>query len=355
MDREGIFHLARLLGSKVGSPNGKNVLLQCPLAPITHEKGTDRNPGWSILVSPDGPSTSHCWACSAAGSVADVLARAVSEGISGLDEAAAWAREHDRGGLLGAMRGGARGGGGAPRMQLRDAGADLASYLARCGRLTSQYVIDRGLVASDINAWKIGYDEGPTIMSLALEEGGTVSRRVHHRVTFPIWDERGVLVGASLRSTLPEEADPPKYWDTPGLPKKEVFYGEHRVDTTIGEGNLVEGILDTIVASRYLPNVLGIMGAKTGMGPRRIEKLRRWFSRINLILDGDKAGEEAVAGHYKTFKRKDGSEGQVWVPGLLDQLRPYLPVRVVKLPSGHDPADLAAALVPHVRQARYIF
>lgn len=342
MDRDLILHLATLLGSKRENENSPNIRLQCPMAPVTHAKGIDHTPDWSVKVEASGPSLTRCWACGSEGTLEHVLGQAVQQiGGAELEAAYAFVREHDKGGLAGAVG----------RLKLgpcADRAPDgiwepqkLESYVARCSRTISQYVIDRGLVASDIQRWRIGYDEGPTRVGSAM---------IRYRVVFPVWDETGQLVGASMRTVVNED---PKYRDWPKTPKDRVFYGEHRVDTTRGVVNLVEGIMDAVVGSKYLPNCFALLGANTGMGPERLAKLRRWCDRVNLILDPDVAGQKAVAGHWKTWQGKDGKQHRKKIPGLLDILRKYFVVRVVHLPEGEDPATMREELVPLVERAQH--
>lgn len=343
MDRECIKELARLLGSKIENTGAANVRLQCPMAPFTHKRGTDENPAWSILVDLHTSSKTKCWACDETGTVVEVLERAAERGAVGLEEAIAFARENDGGGIAGAFT--------ALALHRRDrevkrrSGFDVEKYVACCARMTSQYVVDRGLLAADIRRWRVGYDEGPTQVGYAT---------VHHRVVFPVWNETGALIGATMRTVLDDGIDPPKYRDTPMLPKGDLFYGEHNIDRTRGTVHIVEGILDAIVAGRYLPNVVAILGANTGMGPIRVAKLRRWCNRVVLLLDADKAGSEAVEGKWHEFKGKDGRMYRKYTPGLLALLRPYFVVLVATLPTGKDPADVGPDVVEYVKRARYL-
>jgi len=346
VDRDLILQLAGILGSTKDNEHSANVRLQCPLAPATHAKGTDRHPAWSVRVVPDGPSPTMCWACDTAGTLEQVLEKAV-ELVGGpeLEAGLAFVKENDGGGLQAAMT----------RLRIADRDVKpekdaiepwepkkLSRYVARCGRTVSQYVLDRGLVAGDIQRWRIGYDEGPTLVGQSY---------IRYRVVFPIWDETGALVGASMRTVVDE---PPKYRDWPMTPKGDVFYGEHRIDTTRDEVVIVEGILDVVMASRYLPNVVGLLGANTGMGETRLEKLRRWTRRVTLVLDADQAGSEAVEGKVRTWTGRDGKQRQKKDPGLLDILRRHFVVRVAELPAGTDPAELREAVVPYVRRAKYL-
>lgn len=345
MDRPQILQLAAVLGSKTDAEQTTNIRLQCPLAPFTHERGTDRNPAWAILVSPDAPSVSRCWSCDHAGTVIQILEQAKGMGVAGLEDAIAFVQENDKGGLAGAFA-------GLRARNLREqeeararSGFDVERFVRKASRTTSAYVLQRGLVRRDLEKWRIGYEAGPTKIGYTT---------IQHRVVFPVWDERGTLIGATLRTALPPGVDQPKYWDTPGLPKREVFYGENFIDPTRGHVYLVEGILDAVIASRYLPNVVALLGAKTGILPARLEKLRRWADRVTLLLDSDRAGDEAISGKWVKTKRPDGSEGHRFKPGILQALQPYLVVRVAHLPPGTDPADLGPAVVDYAKQASYL-
>lgn len=313
MNRDQIHALANILGSKVEDRRG-NVLIQCPMAPLTHASGTDTNPAFSIKID-DGSSVCLCFACGVKGNLLVVFTEA--EGQLGLYETAVkFIEEHDKGGFASALA----------RIRMRsqtstDQGPsfDIVRYVARCQGRVPQYLIDRGLARGDFERWRIGYD--PEM----------------RRAVFPVWDESGALVGASRRTVLPKDQEPIKYLDTPGLPKERVFYGEHGIDTTRDRVFIVEGILDAIFAARVLPNVVALMGVNTGIGPERMRKLRNWCSAVTLILDADMAGHRAWAGW-------DDEKGR-HQPGLRERLRKYFPVKIALLPEGHDPASVPPVIL----------
>jgi DNA primase len=90
-----------------------------------------------------------------------------------------------------------------------------------------------------------------------------------------------------------------------------------------------------VFASRYLPNVVALLGAHTGIGQTRLSKLLRWCRSVVLLLDGDEAGQEAA--EY-----------------LSEVLRPYLTVMTATLPEGSDPASLGASeLLGAIRNIQY--
>lgn len=330
MDRAAIHTLAALYGSPATDTPG-NVTVRCPLAPRTHRSGHDRNPSFSIKVSADAASVARCFACGWAGPVR----RAFSEADELLGGALAAALEHidatDLGGLEAALAslracrqadpGEERGPDVAP--------SDIERYVAQCSRMVPRYLVERGVVRADVERWRLGLDA--ELM----------------RAVFPVWDESGRIVGCDRRTILPDGY--PKYhaWP-PGFRKGEVFYGEHRLDRTLERVYLVEGPMDVVFASRVLPNVLGMLGAHTGIGPTRMAKLRKWARRITFVFDGDAAGSEAVVGRIDDWGRHH--------PGLRDHLRAAFSVDVAELPDGADPASLAPeALLDAVRDARYLW
>jgi hypothetical protein len=327
VDRDGILALAGMLGSPISERRG-NILISCPHAPSTHKRGTDANPAFSIKIDDENQSPCLCFGCGASGLLLQVFTEA-QESIGGLQDAVAFIAENDRGGLDGALARARRARTGVPE-RIRGRGDDTFDperYVASCSRWVPQYAVERGLLKRDIDAWRIGFD--PDI----------------ERAVFPVWDEHGRVVGAGRRTIHPNVE--PRYLDTPGLPKDSVFYGEHRIDSTQPMVHLVEGYLDTIFAARALPNVLGLMGVNTGIGPVRLAKLRRWARSVTLIFDGDQAGHQAAHGLLDDTGREH--------PGLREKLSPYFPVRVAILPEDADPASITSeALLKCVRSAAYL-
>lgn len=334
MDRTAIDQLAQLYGSP-SKLSGENVMMRCPFAPSRHKNGTDNNPSFSVKVSADEPSVSRCFSCGWAGPVRLAFEEA-NELAGGL---LALTLEHiaqtDRGGLEGALASlrRQRAESAMPSVAGSTSTAEIERYIARCMRLVPKYLIERGVLRADVEKWKLGFCEETM------------------RAIFPIWDERAVLVGCDRRTILPAEPGVPKYhaWPT-GFHKKHYFYGEHLIDVTREHVYLVEGPMDTVFAARMLPNVLGLLGAHTGIGPERLAKLLRWARRITFIFDGDQPGEEAVEGWV--------DEWDDYHPGLRARLREHFVCDVATLPPGDDPASLIvrdpAAFMHAVAHSRYI-
>jgi len=342
VDRSGVMQLASMLGGRYETrPN--DIHIPCPFAAtarvggqLVHRGGYDRKLGFSIKIDRDGASTAYCHGCAAGGNLLKLLERANSESAGAFEEAVKFVAENDKSGLEGAFARLKRA--EYAHIDSHTVGMDreeLEAYVAGCSRQVHQYVVDRGLVRRDIEKHQIGFD---------AELG---------RVVLPIWNERGQVVGATRRTVHDDVM--PTYHDTAGLRKADVFYGEHDLDLTRRHVRLVEGPFDRVFASRVLPNVLAVMGAKTGLNregysPVRLEKLCRWADTVTLLFDPDKTGHEAVYGWWT--KRGE------WVEGLRDILRRNLVVKVGWLPEGWDPGEAGRRnpqlLVETDREAKYL-
>jgi len=343
MDRHAIMQLVYEHFGGRYETRPRDIHVPCPFAPVArrpdgslvHRGGYDRKLGLSIKIDPNGTSMAYCHACGAAGRLVKVLERAHAL-VGDLQDAVAYVEENDKGGLEGAFARLRR----EPMRHIdsHSVGMDqeeLDLYIARCTGRVHQYCIDRGIVRRDVERHQIGFD---------AELG---------RVVLPIWDEAGRIVGATRRTVHDDVM--PSYLDTAGLRKADVFYGEHDIDVTRRHVRLVEGPFDRVFASRCLPNVLAVMGAKTGLNrdgysPVRLEKLRRWADTVTLLFDPDTAGREAVYGWYDR-------KGE-WVHGLRDVLRAAMVVKVGWLPEGWDPGK-AGQLDPQLlvqadREAKYL-
>ncbi len=146
------------------------------------------------------------------------------------------------------------------------------------------------------------------------------------RVLFPIKDVRGNHIGFGGR-ILPG-GDGAKYMnskDSPVYNKSSVLYGLDRAKSNVvaaDEVVICEGYTDVIgyhIAG--VPRAVATCG--TALTERHVKELKKYCNRVVLSFDGDNAGQNAAARFYEWEKQYD------------------LDVRVVDLPSGADPGDLA--------------
>ena len=217
------------------------------------------------------------------------------------------------------------------------------SLEAEEGRRARDYLKGRGFTDEAIAEYAIGYApdrwdavatrlERAGIAAGIGEKAGLLAKRerqpgyydrLRGRVTFPIRDVRGRVVGFGGRALA--EGQEPKYLNTPETPlfrKRETFYGFPDALSKLREADraiVCEGYFDRIALSRAgLGEALATCG--TALTPEHAKQLKkRRTSSIVLLFDGDKAGRQALERSLQTL--------------LPEGLR----IRAVSLPSGEDP------------------
>jgi len=171
-------------------------------------------------------------------------------------------------------------------------------------------------------------DPRPAIRAgLIIEREQKAYDRFRDRITFPIHDRRGRVVGFGARVVSDGE---PKYLNSPETPvfhKGREVYGlyqaleaERRPPRLI----VVEGYMDVIALAQQ-----GITGAVATLGtattPEQATLLLRTAEELVLCFDGDSAGRSAALRA---------------VENLLPVLQGGREVRVLLLPEGADPDEL---------------
>ncbi len=146
------------------------------------------------------------------------------------------------------------------------------------------------------------------------------------RILFPISDAQGKSVGFGGR--IMPGAEGAKYInsrDSVIYNKSSVLYGLDRAKSNIvnaGEVLICEGYTDVIgyhIAG--VPRAVATCG--TALTEEHVKLLKKFGSRVVLSFDGDSAGQAAAEKFYAWERKYD------------------LDVRVVDLPAGADPGDLA--------------
>jgi DNA primase len=148
--------------------------------------------------------------------------------------------------------------------------------------------------------------------------------RLRGRITFPIQDVRGRVIGFGGRALEPDQE--PKYLNTPESPvfqKRLAFYGYPDALESIrraGRVILCEGYFDRIAFARAgLGEALATCG--TALTADHGSQLRRRTREVVLVFDGDDAGQQATE-------------------KALGILLPHgLRVRAALIPGGGDPDD----------------
>jgi DNA primase len=313
---------------------GSNFKARCPF----HNEKTP-----SFFVSPSR-ETYHCFGCNRGGDILSFV-----QEIEGLDFRGALKTLADRAGV---------------RLTETDPGinrerekmleileAATKFFEEQLGKYheASRYVKERGVTEETIKNFRIGFapDEWHALSSFLagkkfspeiVEKAGLVVKgekgyydRFRRRIMFPIADGFGKIVGFSGR-ILPGGADEEraggKYVNSPEntvFHKSKILFGFDKAKQAIRRENaavLVEGQMDLILSHQAgVENTVASSG--TALTRDHLVLLRRLADTLILAFDADEAG---VAASKK---------------GVDLALGEGFDVKVVALPEGLDPADLA--------------
>jgi DNA primase len=217
---------------------------------------------------------------------------------------------------------------------------------AREAQPAREYLLGRGLREETLRAFRVGYapsawdrmltasrragfgEEELLATGLAQRSKtnpGRIYDRFRERIMFPSTDARGNVLGFGARAMRDNQQ--PKYLNTAEgdiYQKRRVLFGIDRARAAAARAGrviLVEGYTDVLALHQAgLENAVGIMG--TALTEEQVDQLRRVADVLELCLDSDRAGQDAMLRAAQLSDRRN------------------LQLRVVPLPEGTDPADL---------------
>ncbi|MGZ4257756.1 MAG: DNA primase [Gaiellaceae bacterium] len=223
------------------------------------------------------------------------------------------------------------------------------AYYERClwdspgGEPARAYLESRSLGEETCREYRLGLAPGGQSLArkakdkgfsaAELSAAGLVNRRGNDyfsgRLLFPLADARGRVRGFQARKLREDDPLRAKYVNSPEgelFRKGSLLYGLDRARTAIAKQEraiVVEGNTDVLALHQAgLEPVVASMG--TALTERQLSELSRLTHKLYLCFDGDAAGEAA------TLRGMELAAAQ------------SLEVKVVTLPPGQDPADLAA-------------
>jgi DNA primase len=184
---------------------------------------------------------------------------------------------------------------------------------------------DRVLLASRRNGFSEAELLATGLVQRSTDRPGSVYDRFRRRITFPLCDQRGHVLGFGARSMSAD--DPRKYVNSPD---GEVYHkGRHLFATDLarqaaakaGTVVLCEGYTDVIAAHQAgVRNCVGLMG--TALTDAQVGELARLAPKVVLALDADRAGQTAMMKAASVAAKQ------------------RIELRVAALPAGSDPADV---------------
>src|SRR5262245_13443413 len=207
-----------------------------------------------------------------------------------------------------------------------------------------RYRADRGLGEDVLRRFGVGMAPSPWDQVLTgsqragfkvdeLLAAGLVQRgrqgghydRFRNRITFPIRDQRGRVLGFGARALSPDSK--PKYLNSPEgelYRKSHTLYGIDQARGPIAKARrviLVEGYTDVLALHQAgVEEAVAIMG--TALTPEQLSMLAGLTDSVVLALDADSAGADAMIRAQKVAGGKS------------------LELKVAAMPEGEDPADM---------------
>jgi DNA primase len=298
---------------------GKNYVGLCPF----HEEKTP-----SFSVDPD-KQLFYCFGCGAGGNVFSFLMR--KEGMTFPEAVRVLA---ERAGIrLPSPR--ARGEEEAAMKERRRLRAALEfaqkkyreTLSSSRGGEALKYLKGRGLTPEVIEKFGLGYapDEWEFISLLGVGAGfervdmskagllierqsGGYYDRFRQRITFPIWDSAGDIVGFGGRALGDEQ---PKYLNSPDTPlfrKGKELYALNLAKPSIrqqGTVCIMEGYMDVITSFQYgIDYTVGGMG--TALSREQARSLLLLSQKVLLAYDQDEAGKRAAHRSIEVFRDAGG-------------------------------------------------
>jgi DNA primase len=215
---------------------------------------------------------------------------------------------------------------------------------AQTAAAAREYLASRGLGEDACRAYRLGFAPGgATLARKAAERGfsrtelaaaGLVNRRGNDyfsgRLLFTLADARGRVVGFGARRLRADDPVQAKYVNSPEgelFKKGQIVYGLDRARSAVAKQDrvcVVEGYTDVLALRQAgFEPVVASMG--TALTEAQLRELGRLTRRLYLCFDADAAGEAAT------------------LRGMELAATQGFDVRIVTLPPGLDPAEVADA------------
>lgn len=177
-------------------------------------------------------------------------------------------------------------------------GAAIAGYATKEWTNLVDHLHEHGFTDAEIMAGGLGIET----------KYGTVVDRFRERITLPIHDDEGEIVGFIGRAPDQRDARAPKYLNTPavnGFNKSEIVYGLHEAADresltriVVTEGPFDAESINVAAADQGRDDVLGVATAGTALTETHAEKIAAIAQTHNadivLNFDPDEAGQAAT-------------------------------------------------------------
>lgn len=310
----------------------------------------------SFMVSPE-KQIFHCFGCGKGG---DIFTFA--EEIEGIDFVTALNEMAEKAGVKLPERSGVR---KEPTDKLFDINEQACALYEKelwkeANKKVLKYLLDRGMEEKTIRTFRLGFapQNGDLVVNeltslgyskedllkggIAKDRNGKVLDQFFNRITFPIMNAGGRVVGFTARvldDTLPKYVNTP---ETPIYHKSSVLFGFDKAKEQIRKQNhviIVEGQMDAIFSYQAgVKNVVASSG--TALTEAQLDLIKRFTKNIKMSFDVDMAGQNATRRAIELAWERDFN------------------IKVISVPEGKDPADLVKASptkwIEACRKAKYV-
>ncbi|KKT81337.1 MAG: primase protein [Candidatus Azambacteria bacterium GW2011_GWA1_44_9] len=192
-------------------------------------------------------------------------------------------------------------------------------FLSSTGKLALEYLKNRGVAEPTIQEFRLGfapndwnalgtflkncgYSEDEIVeagLAIKRNDGSGIYDRFRSRITFPIFDLNGQVVGFTGRIFESDDKEAAKYINTPQTriyDKGRILYGLNKAKMDIKQADqcvLVEGNMDALMSHQAgVKNVVASSG--TALTPGHLTLLHRYTTNLGFCFDTDQAGARAT-------------------------------------------------------------
>jgi DNA primase len=336
--------IAEIVGSYIKlDKSGANYKARCPF----HNEKTP-----SFYVSPDR-GTFYCFGCQAKGDIFSFV-----EKFEGIDFMGALKVLAERAGVVLSRQDATKDNRKELLYQILDKATEFFQGNLVAGSSQHQYLMGRGLTEETIARFRIGFAQAEWralrnflrtkgYKDADVEAVGLIKKTdkpgadpyydaFRGRIVFPISDSSGRVVAFTGR-TLDEEANPPKYLNSPEtvlFTKSKVLYGLDKAKIDIRKRDyaiLVEGQMDLVMLHQAgHTNAVAASGTAftDDTGPdSALGLLTRLSDNIVVAFDSDSAGQKAAKRIVPALS-------------LMSAISLGMNVKIIDIKGGKDPADI---------------
>lgn len=310
----------------------------------------------SFMVSPE-KQIFHCFGCGKGGDIFSF-----TEEIEGVDFPTALRQMAEKAGVKLPDRGNVRKEPTDRLFEINEQACELyeKELWSDANKKVLKYLTDRGMDEETVRTFRLGFapasgtliiaelgaigyeDEDLLKAGIAKERNGKTLDQFFNRITFPIMNASGRVVGFTAR-VLDDSL--PKYVNTPETAiyhKSQILFGFDKAKEQIRKQNhviVVEGQMDAIFSYQAgVKNVVASSG--TALTEAHLDLIKRFTKNIKMSFDVDMAGQNATRRAIELAWERDFN------------------IKVIVVPEGKDPADLVKSdpkkWVEACRKAKYV-